>query len=93
MPMSPLTRQIFKAATSPSSDVLTIPRQATMPYAPRWMTSESAGLQSSSFSQTLPKHDTVMTEFDPEAWHSLVDFVTVYGVEDIRFTFKNGKEI
>lgn len=41
----------------------------------------------------LAKHDTVMTEFEPEAWHSLVDYVTVYDTKDIRFTFKNGKEI
>lgn len=34
-----------------------------------------------------------LTEFEPEAWHSLVDFVTVYSAEDIRVTFKNGKEI
>ena len=45
------------------------------------------------FLADLAKHDTVMTEFEPEAWHSLVDFVTVYGVEDIQVTFKNGKEI
>ena len=45
------------------------------------------------FLADLAKHDTVMTEFELEAWHSLVDYVTVYGAEDIRFTFKNGKEI
>lgn len=45
------------------------------------------------FLADLSKHDTVMTEFEPEAWHSLVGFVTVYNAEDIRFTFKNGKEI
>jgi len=44
------------------------------------------------FLADLAKHDTVMTEFDPEAWHSLVDFVTVYGVEDIRFTLRTGKK-
>lgn len=45
------------------------------------------------FLADLAKHDTVMTEFEPEAWHSLVDYVTVYDTKDIRFTFKNGKEI
>ena len=45
------------------------------------------------FLADLAKHDTVMTEFEPEAWHSLVDYVTVYNTKDIRFTFKNGKEI
>ena len=45
------------------------------------------------FLADLAKHDSVMTDFEPEAWHSLVDFVTVYSAEDIRVTFKNGKEI
>ena len=27
------------------------------------------------------------------AWYAMVDFVTVYGREDVRFTFKNGMEI
>ena len=46
-----------------------------------------------SFLADLAKGDTLLTEFEPEAWHSLVDFVTVCGAEDIRVTFKNGKEI
>ena len=46
-----------------------------------------------SFLADLAKRDTLLTEFEPEAWHSLVDFVTVCGAEDIRVTFKNGKEI
>ena len=46
-----------------------------------------------SFLADLAKRDTLLTEFEPEAWHSLVDFVTVYEAEDIRVTFKNGKEI
>lgn len=31
--------------------------------------------------------------FDEGAWYALVDFVTVYGKKDVRFTFKNGMEI
>lgn len=45
------------------------------------------------FLADLAKRNTLLTEFEPETWHSLVDFVTVYSLEDIRITFKNGKEI
>lgn len=31
--------------------------------------------------------------FDEGAWYAMVDFMTVYGKEDVRFTFKNGMEI
>lgn len=31
--------------------------------------------------------------FDEAAWYAMVDFVTVYGKEDVRITFKNGMEI
>lgn len=31
--------------------------------------------------------------FDEGAWYAMVDFVTVYAKEDVRFTFKNGMEI
>ena len=46
-----------------------------------------------AFLKELAKRNELLTEFEPEAWHSLVDYVTVYSEEDIRFTFKNGKEI
>ena len=32
-------------------------------------------------------------EFSPALWSSLIDHVTVYGKNDIRYTFKNGTEI
>ena len=32
-------------------------------------------------------------EYVEGAWYAMVDFVTVYGKEDVRFTFKNGMEI
>ena len=28
--------------------------------------------------------------FDEAAWYAMVDFVTVYSKDDVRFTFKNG---
>lgn len=31
--------------------------------------------------------------FDEGTWYVLVDFMTVYGKKDVRFTFKNGMEI
>lgn len=31
--------------------------------------------------------------FDEGAWYALVDFLTVYSKDDVRFTFKNGMEI
>ena len=45
------------------------------------------------FLTDLAKRNTLLTEFEPEAWHLLVDFATVYSLEDIRITFKNGKEM
>ena len=32
-------------------------------------------------------------EFEEGAWYALVDYVTVYSRDDVRFTFKNGMEI
>lgn len=34
-----------------------------------------------------------LTEFNLENWDSLVDYVTVYITDDIRFTFKYGQEV
>ncbi len=31
--------------------------------------------------------------FDEGAWYAMVGFVTVYGKEDVRITFKNGMEV
>lgn len=45
------------------------------------------------FLAELERQDGMATEFDEEQWYSLVDFVTVFNKEDIRFTFKNGTEI
>lgn len=45
------------------------------------------------FLAELEKMDDPLTEFDEEDWYSLVEYVTVYSREDIRFTFKKGIEI
>ena len=41
----------------------------------------------------LAKQKGVVTEFDETLWYALVDYVTVHGKEDVRFTFKDGTEI
>ena len=44
------------------------------------------------FFAELDKLETV-TEFHENIWYALLDYVTVYDKEDIRFTFKAGTEI
>lgn len=53
------------------------------------MASANIGTFLSAFEQ-MPDE---LTEFSLEIWHSMVDFATVYSIDDIRFTFKNGQEI
>jgi len=45
-----------------------------------------------AFLADLKDADLVDT-FDTALWCRLVDFVTVHGKDDVRFTFKNGQEI
>ena len=45
------------------------------------------------FAKALKAQDTVVTEFDAGLWGTLVDFMTVYGKDDIGVTFKDGTEI
>lgn len=45
------------------------------------------------FLEELKNQDGLMTEFDPLLWNSLVDYITVYGKEEIRVSFKNGINI
>ena len=45
------------------------------------------------FLAELERQDGVATEFDENLWYSLIDFVTVFNKEDVRFTFKDGTEI
>jgi len=46
-----------------------------------------------TFLLELKKQDELLTDFDPLLWHSLIDFVTVYAKDEIRFTFKDGTEL
>lgn len=46
-----------------------------------------------AFTAILRKQDGRLSEFDERLWVSLVDFATVYGEDDVRFTFKDGTEI
>lgn len=43
--------------------------------------------------EKLAKQEGVISEFDEELWYALVDYVTVHGKEDVRFTFKDGTQI
>ena len=45
-----------------------------------------------AFMDTLAQAD-LMEKFDPALWCGLVDFVTVYSKDDVRFTFRNGMEM
>lgn len=49
--------------------------------------------QIGKFLATLEQQNCIITEFDKNLWYSLLDFVTVFNKEDIRFTFKDGTEI
>ena len=46
-----------------------------------------------AFAAELARQDRLVTEFDERLWFSLVDFATVYGENDVWFTFKDGTEI
>lgn len=45
------------------------------------------------FIKELEKLGGLVTEFPDELWYLLVDHATVYGKNDVRFMFKNGREI
>lgn len=46
-----------------------------------------------AFLKTLSEQDSLVEKFDAVLWCELVDFMTVYSKDDVRFTFKNGTEI
>ncbi len=46
-----------------------------------------------AYIETLKAQDTLVERFEPSLWCALLDFVTVYSKEDVRFTFKDGTEI
>ena len=45
-----------------------------------------------AFLKTLEKAELLDT-FETSLWCGLVDYVTVYSNDDVRFTFKNGQEV
>lgn len=42
---------------------------------------------------TLEEMPEAVDRFDEGAWYALVDYVTIFSKDDVRFTFKNGMEI
>ena len=46
-----------------------------------------------TFLNAFEQMPDALAEFSLESWHSMVDFATVYSIDGIRFTFKNGQEI
>ena len=45
------------------------------------------------FVEVLKVTDKPLEDFSKELWCSLVDYATVIGKDDLRFTMKNGQEI
>ena len=43
--------------------------------------------------EILEKRQDAVTEYDARLWHGMVESVTVYSKDDIRFTMKDGTEI
>jgi hypothetical protein len=41
----------------------------------------------------LEERKETVTEYETYLWHGMVDFVTVYGKDDILFTMKDGTQI
>ncbi|HEY5583090.1 MAG TPA: hypothetical protein VIK78_01195 [Ruminiclostridium sp.] len=46
-----------------------------------------------TFLGTLRRQGGLLTDFDPLLWHSLLDYITVYAKDNVRFTFKDCTEI
>ena len=46
-----------------------------------------------TFLGTLRRQGGLLTDFGPLLWHSLLDYITVYGKDDVRFIFKDGTDI
>lgn len=42
------------------------------------------------FLDGLQKQENMVTEFDEEMWYGLVEYATVFGRDDVRFTFRDG---
>ncbi len=54
---------------------------------------QSRKTKTDMFLGTLNKQESMVTDFSIELWYALVDYITVYSKDDVRFTFKNGVEI
>ena len=54
---------------------------------------QAQAAQFQDFISTMEKMDGIYDSFDVELWSSLVNYVTVYSKEDIRFTFQSGMEV
>ena len=54
---------------------------------------QTASANMGIFLNAFEQMPDALAEFSLESWHSMVDFATVYSIDDIRFTFKNGQEI
>ena len=39
------------------------------------------------------RQDSVLTEFDEDLWIAVIDKVTVFSDDDVRFTFRDGTVI
>jgi len=46
-----------------------------------------------AYLETLKAQDTLVEKFESALWCELLDFVTVYAKDDVRFVFKEGTEI
>lgn len=58
------------------------------------ITEKQAHRQSTErFIAELSKIDSVITEFDEDFWFSMINYVTIFNKEDVRFTFQDGTEI
>lgn len=42
------------------------------------------------FLDGLQKQENLVTEFDEDMWYGLVEYATVFGRDDVRFTFRDG---
>ncbi len=50
-------------------------------------------LKTERFLKSLSDQESMIAEYSDELWFSLLDHMTIYAKDDIRFTFKNGGEI
>ena len=46
-----------------------------------------------NFLKIVFKRETLLTEFDGSLFDALVDHITVYSKDDVRFKLINGKEV